>query len=300
VSRRRSAARDRLELAGYRLARWAATAAGRRGADRLGTAIGDLFWRVGRSRRRVVEFNLALAYPELEPAARSRLGLETSRHFGRLLMDALRIRRWSETDLEAAVTWRHRERLHEAAAAGRGLFLLTAHLGSWEMAALAVGHLLESGIAVVGRPLDNRLLDAELETLRGRFGNRVLSKRGSARDILREVRGGGAVGILIDQRAREGEGIRVPFFGHPALTTPVLARMADRTEALVVPVFCLRTGPQRYEIEIGPPLDVRGLTPAERAEEALTARLTAILEEAIRRTPEQWLWYHDRWRELRR
>ncbi len=300
MSRRRSAARDRAELAGYRLARWAATAAGRRGADRLGDLLGSLFWLLGRARRRVVEFNLALAFPEMGPADRTRLGREITRHFGRLLVDALRIRRWSEADLAAAVTWRHRERLEESAAAGRGLFLLTAHLGSWEMAALAVGHLLESGIAVIGRPLDNRLLDAELESLRRRFGNRVLSKRGSARDILREVRSGGAVGILIDQRAREGEGIRVPFFGHPALTTPVLARMADRTEALVVPVFCLRTGPQRYDIDIGPPLDVRELPPAERTEEALTARLTAILEEAIRRTPEQWLWHHDRWRELRR
>lgn len=300
MSRRRPMVRDRAELAAYRLAQWGASAAGRRGADRLGTALGDLFWLVGRGRRRVVEFNLALAYPDMKAPARARLGREISRHLGRLLMDALRIRRWSEADLEAAVTWRHRERLEEATAAGRGLFLLTAHLGSWEVAALAIGHALESGIAVVGRPLDNRLLDAELESLRRRFGNRVLSKRGSARDILREVRGGGAVGILIDQRARDGEGIRVPFFGRPAVTTPVLARMADRTEALVVPVFCPRTGPERYEVELGPPLDVRELAPAERGEAPLTARLTAILEASIRRRPEQWLWYHDRWRELRR
>jgi len=114
--------------------------------------------------------------------------------------------------------------------------------------------------------------------------------------MLRVVRRGGAVGILNDQHARPPDAVTAPFFGRPAATSSALARLVDRTEALVVPTSAIRVAPARWRLTYEPPLDVRALTGDERGVERLTARLNGILESMIRRHPEQWLWPHNRWR----
>ncbi|HEX2758628.1 MAG TPA: lysophospholipid acyltransferase family protein, partial [Thermoanaerobaculia bacterium] len=107
---------------------------------------------------------------------------------------------------------------------------------------------------------------------------------------------GGVVGILNDQRAHPPDAVTVPFFGRPAATSSALAKLADRTEALVIPTAAIRIAPARWRLTFEPALDVRTLPEAERGVEKLTARLNGILEQMIRRHPEQWLWLHNRWR----
>jgi KDO2-lipid IV(A) lauroyltransferase len=179
------------------------------------------------------------------------------------------------------------------------VFFLTAHIGSWEVAALVTGLKVEAGLSVVNRPLDNPYLELELDRLRKIYGNEVFGKRNILREMLRQLKSGGGVGILIDQRVREDQGIEVPFFGHPAWTHPILARVARKTGAPVVPTFALREAPGRYSLSYGEPLMVEDRTEAEREDGPLTARYMAVLEAAIRARPEQWLWYHDRWKQLR-
>jgi len=142
------------------------------------------------------------------------------------------------------------------------------------------------------------LLDAELERLRAVFGNRALGKRNISREVLAAIRAGGTIGILIDQRPR-GVELEVPFFGQPAKTHPILARFVRKTGAPVVPVFCYWNGPARYTVVYGEPVLPTRLRGDELADGPLTARFMEITEAAIRRAPEQWLWYHDRWRQLR-
>ena len=153
-------------------------------------------------------------------------------------------------------------------------------------------------MSVIHRPLDNPMLDAELEKLRATFGNRALGKSNISREVLAEIRQGGAVGILIDQRPRDVD-FEAPFFGHPAKTHPVLARFVRKTGAPVVPIFGTWDGPARYTVTFGEPVDPADLGEEELEDGPLTARFMAITEAAIRRAPEQWLWYHDRWRPLR-
>src|SRR5664280_3887353 len=146
------------------------------------------------------------------------------------------------------------------------------------------------------RPLDNPLLDAPLTRLRTSTGNSVIAKRDAAREMLRVLRKGGAIGILNDQHARPPDAVTAPFFGQPAATSSALAKLADRTEALVIPAAAIRIAPARWRLTFEPALDVRELSEAERGFEKLTARLNGILETMIRRHPEQWLWLHNRWR----
>ncbi len=295
MRKKRSALRNRLEFAAYGLALRLSAIGGRAFHEAVGTRIGIIFHRVGGRRRRILEFNLQLAFPELTEEERKELGFGVARHFGRALLSSLRLQRSRPEKILAAVELGGLEHLRGAIASERGFFILSAHLGAWEVAALRSGLEIPSGLAVVHRPLDNPLLDRRLEQFRALHGNRMLSKRGATRPILAEIRKGGAVGILIDQRAGVKGSVEVPFFGHPARTHLALARIVLKTGSLVLPTWAWADGGGRYSMQIEAPVSLK---PGD-TEVDLTVRYTEITERAIRRRPEQWLWYHDRWRDYR-
>jgi KDO2-lipid IV(A) lauroyltransferase len=262
------------------------------GARAVGGALGSLAYRLDRRHRAVALRNLALALPELEPAARERLTRDCFRHFGVALTDLVSSSRFDPVEVCRRFSYEGWEHLDEAAAAGKGVFLLTAHLGLWEIAALPVG-LYKGPLHVIARPADNPYLERELRHLRERFGNRVIHKHGAARPMLQAIRGGGRIAILIDQRVQAREGIQVPFFGRPAWTTPILARMSIRTGAPVAAVFTFAEPGGRYHLVVRPPIHPEG--EGEEAVAALTRRYLELIENEIRARPAAWLWMHRRW-----
>jgi KDO2-lipid IV(A) lauroyltransferase len=176
------------------------------------------------------------------------------------------------------------------------VFILSAHVGFWELVPPVVA-LYRGPMSIVVRPADNPHLDRELCALRERFGNEVIPKRGAARKMLERLRGGGRVGILIDQRVQPKEGIEVPFFGRPAQTSPVLARLSLRTGAAVVPVAAFPEPGGRYRLVARPAiLPPEGAKDDEASVAALTRRYLEVAEDDIRAHPAQWLWMHRRWR----
>jgi KDO2-lipid IV(A) lauroyltransferase len=298
VSKSRSALRNRFEFLLFRMVRGLVGILSPAASARVGAFVGSIFYRVSRRRRAIIDFNLGLAFPEMTAARRQDLAREVSGHFGRVAFDAVRLQRLTPDELRAEVTVEGLDNLQRAIDSGRGFFLLSAHLGSWEAAALMGGLLIPGGMAVIHRPLDNPLLDAELERLRATFGNSALGKSNISREVLQAIKEGGVIGILIDQRPR-GVDFEVPFFGHPAKTHPVLARFVRKTGAAVVPLFGYWDGPARYTVSFGEPVDPAALGADELEDGPLTERFMEITEAAIRRRPEQWLWYHDRWRNIR-
>lgn len=249
------------------------------------------------SRRALVTRNLARAFPEKSPGEIAGLRAQVFAHVGGLAAELLHFQGESLESFRQrhTVVGNGIERLRAAASSGRGVLITTPHFGNWEMGALAFGPL-GFPVTVVVRPLDNPILDAKLTAFRERFGNRVLPKASAAREILRVLKAGGFVGILPDQHAHPPDAVVAPFFGRPASTTSAIARLADKTEALIVPAWDIRVAPGRYELHIEEPIDVRTLPREERSAEALMTRVNAVLESVIRRSPEQWLWLHNRWR----
>ena len=146
-------------------------------------------------------------------------------------------------------------------------------------------------MAVVARALEESGLNELLVAFRRRFGTETLERGapGAARRLLRVLRAGGALGMLIDQDTRV-EGVWVPFFGRPAFTPVGAAKIALRQGAAVVPAFIERLADGTHLARIHPPLDL----PADEVE--ATALMTQAIEEQIRRVPEQWVWMHRRWR----
>ena len=290
------ALRDRVELGTYVAFRTLLRVLPLSLADALGRGLGRLYRFVDRRRRRLVAGNLALAFPEKTAAEREAISREVFAHFGAIAADLVRSEAAPVEALLARVEVEGLEHARAAAASGRGVFFATPHLGNWEWANLVTG---ANGlpVTIVARPLDNPLLDVRLTALRERTGGHVVSKRDAARTILRALRSGAVVGILGDQRARPPDAVLAPFFGRPAWTTTAIARLADRTGALILPVVCLRVGPGRYRLTYSEPIDPAALPVEEREVSRLTARVTALIESQVRAAPGQWLWLHDRWKD---
>jgi KDO2-lipid IV(A) lauroyltransferase len=260
------------------------------GAQALGRSIGTLGWAVaGRDRRRALE-HLALAFPELPATRRAALGRAAFRHFGAMLGECLWLRSHGAAEVEAICMLEGWHEVELARRRGRPILILTGHCGNWELLAAAL-NVRGLGMAVVARELDDPGLQRSLLALRERFGTRTIVRGtpGAARDLLRTLRSGGALGMLIDQDTKV-EGVWVDFFGRPAWTPVGAADIALRLGAIVLPTFVERLPDGSHRARVEPPLDL----PADPT--AATQAMTARIEAQIRRVPEQWVWMHRRWR----
>jgi KDO2-lipid IV(A) lauroyltransferase len=286
-----------VEFALYRARRAGIAALPRSAVRPLGATLGLFAHAIDKRHRLVARRNLALAFPQWSEAEVRRAARACFAHFGGALSDALALPRLDEVGLCERLRVEGWEHLDAAQAANRGCFIMGAHLGYWEIIPLVVA-LYRKPLHVVGRPPDNPYLDSELRRLRARFGSRLIDKRGAARGILRALEERATVGILIDQRVHPRDGIQVPFFGHGAWTTPVLARFSLRTGAPVVPVYAWPEPGSRYAMAFRQPIWPEACDQGGGdAGVALTARYLAAVEQEIRRAPQQWLWLHDRWKD---
>jgi len=261
----------------------------------LGRRLGDALALAMPRRRRITVDNLALAFPELSGAARRGLARRSWQHLGMTVVELARLlgRPLDATLGELCLDGvEHLRRVMDEH--GRAL-VLTAHFGNWEY--LTAAHRLAGyPLSIVVRPLDSPVLDRLAAAMRRKTGVALIEKRGALRPVLEALRRGGLVAILLDQNAARRESVFVPFFGRTASTSRSLALLAVRTGAPVVPIFIRREGPGRHRVVIEPPLPRPRVNDPELAVVELTARCTQTIEAAIRHTPEQWLWSHDRWR----
>jgi KDO2-lipid IV(A) lauroyltransferase len=297
--RRRSAFRHRAELALFRLGAAGLALLPPPAARRVGRIAARLAFSFLPSRRRILLHNLTAAFPDEPPARIASIARRSIERFASALVDFLETGRLSREELLSRVSVAGEEHLRAARSRGKGVFLLSAHFGSWEIGAIVAG-LLGEPIAPVARPLDNPLLEEELARLRRRFGNRPVSKRQAAKELLRAMSRNETVAILVDQNVLPREAVFVPFFGRPAATTPSLALFHLKTGAAVVPVFTWPEADGRYRLEFERPIlaEEFGGVEVDRDERLrrATARYMAVTEAAIRRAPDAWLWIHNRWK----
>jgi KDO2-lipid IV(A) lauroyltransferase len=268
-----------------------------RGAARsVGAAIGWLCWKLLGGLRRTGMRNLAMAYPEKTEAERGAILGKVYRNLGWQIAEFCKMGSYTQAASPRFVRYQGLENYLRAREKGKGVLVLTGHLGAWELSSFY--HSLRGyPMSLVIRRLDNPLVDRLVNSIRCMHGNRVIHKDDFARGLLTAMHSGETVGILMDTNMTPPQGLFVPFFGVEACTASGLARVALRTDAAVLPGFLLwEETEQRYVLRFGEELTLvrSGDTQADIA--ANTALFTATIEAYIRQYPEQWLWVHRRWK----
>lgn len=262
---------------------------------RLGGGLGRLWGALDRRHLRIAADNLRRAFPQWEEERVLCTARGVYAHFGTMLLDILWMEGRRPEELLALADVEGLENIRAGQARGRGIVCPTGHFGNWELQGVASAALV-GPFSVIARPLDNPALDRRLVGFRTSTGNTVVYKQKALAQVMKTLRGGGIVAILIDQNVQEKDGVFVPFFGRPASTTTVAAALALKTGAAIVPVRCPLGPHGRYRMVYGPTVAWTGSGRRDEDVVGLTAHLTSIIEGWVREAPEQWLWVHRRWK----
>ncbi len=265
-------------------------------AGALGEWLGRLAYRLAAKERQKALKSLAVAFPEKSPQERERIAKDAFGHLGRAALELANVRELDRAP-DLFIDWPAEDRaaLERALSRGRGVVFITGHVGNWELLARRValaGHPAQS----IARETSDRGTTELVEKFRLEGGVRSIwrGQEGAARQMLRALKAGEILGLVIDQDTKV-QSLFVPFFGVPAATPRAPADLVLRTGAALMVGFCQRQHSGRYlltmkELEVTPTGD------READARGLTERLSLEIENAIRRHPEQWVWMHQRWK----
>ena len=285
---------QRIEYAAYRLvARWVLRTSDAQ-LDRWGTRLGTLARHIVRRRDALALRNMRAAFPE-RPARELRRNLDDCwRHFGREILKSVRVQTLPLEEIAARCDFINEHLLEESIARGKGTVLVSAHFGSWEFGGLAMLSRVHN-VLTVARPLDNELLERDLQRLRERTGAAIVDRRRAARSLMKGLTENAVLVLLPDQAVQPREGVLVPFLGRPAWTTPAPAKMALRAGATIVFASCIPDG-LRHRLEFEESIRVDQLSEEERDPVMLTQKINQMIERRISSRPDLWWWMHDRWK----
>jgi len=265
-------------------------------AQFTGRWFGNLAFLLPMSRKAVALDNLIQSFgPEMNKEGAKRLLRKVYIHFGQMFLEVPHAVRLNPRNVHRYVTFESEEHLLDALKKEKGVFALTGHLGNWEIESTAVA-MRFGNLAVVARPMDFEPLERLVIDLRSRYGTEIIPKQRSMRKLLMSLRENKIIGILLDQNVDWYEGAFVNFFGRPACTNKGLALVALKTGAPVVPIFSAKAKDGRYRIMIGKEVDLIRTGDKLRDVEENTALFTSIIERHIRGHPDQWFWFHKRWK----
>lgn len=261
------------------------------GRLRLGRAIGWLSEKSVRRWRRIATINLALCFPELSAKERDAL---RKKHFYAVGMGFIEagIAWWEKSKaLDALVRFEGVEHLKQAVAGKRGVLLLTGHFTTLELGGRIMTYVQPSNAAYIYQRHKNPFFDAALRRNREKHSQLSAIPRDNTRAMVRALRDKKVVWYVPDQDFKR-QGVFVPFFGVPAMTVSATSHLARMGNALVLPFFLRRLSNGRYLLKILPPLEDF----PSGDETADTLRISRLLEQWVRQTPEQYLWIHRRFK----
>src|SRR6266481_3474365 len=246
--------------------------------------------------RQVGMRNLAMVFPEKSEAERTRILRGEFASLGRQLAEVCHFPKYTVENVEQVVVYDGFANYERAHARGKGVLLFAGHFGGWELSSFVLsmhGHWMH----VIMRGMDNVYLGRLIEHYRTMHGNKAVDKDDFVRGLLSAMKAGEVVGMLMDTNMTPPQGIFVDFFGIPACTASGLARIALRTDAAVVPGFTIWDPKMRkYRLRFDPPVTLIRTGNNDADIVANTALFTKVIEDFVRRYPDQWLWVHRRWK----
>ena len=275
-----------------RLCRWLA---GKSYSDvqALGCRLGALFRILVRRQARRADLHLRQCFPDLPGAERREIVRQVFANMGMSTLEMLRWMGGAEQDLMRHIHVTGADHAEAARARGKGVAVLTAHLGNWDLMGLWAASRYP--LTIISKEIKSKAANQFWMEMREKAGLKIVPAHHSYRACLSVLKKGGFLGFILDQNMTRMEGIFVDFFNRPACTTPGLAMLAAHAGSPVLPVFMIRRPDGDHEVRIMPPLD----PPVDRKPETLqaaTQQYTRIIEDMVREHKDQWIWMHRRWR----
>ncbi len=270
-------------------------------AYKLGHQFARLWLTLDRGHRRIIAKNLELAL-HLEPnsAEARKIEADITQHLGYNLCEFFLLqnpacRRLLKKNLQITGL----EHLLKAENEGSGAIIVSAHFGNWEVAGF-LSTFMKKPIATVAKPIKGKPnLYAAIEKTRKEVGFIPVNKGGSAGTLVRNLKKGGVIALLVDQRVRRRLRIWSPFFGHQVPTIPAPAVLARLSGSPIIPAFTTRIRPLHHQIVIEEPIFVPRTGNSREMVADYTKQVNLIIEKQIRACPAQWFWPHDRWQKVK-
>ena len=259
--------------------------------------LGNLLYYLAAPQRRIVRRNLQFSHIESSPQQLQSLSKRIFRHFGITILELLQMTCFSQKELLRYVDLEGKEIFIEALARQKGVVLITAHLGNYEMAWQYVPCYFGRQMAGVAKKMRNVRLDRLIHKMRTRFGNKIIYKKGALPEMMQTLRRGEMVGILMDI-SRRFDGVEVNFFGRRATATPAAAMIALRCKSPIIPAFCHRSANGKLIIRVERPIEIQRTKDLRADLQTNTQLITDRIERAVRNYPEQWNWMLKRWKEF--
>jgi KDO2-lipid IV(A) lauroyltransferase len=265
---------------------------------KYGKFLGTIAFHLLKSRRNVAMENLRYAFPKKSDAERERITKGAFENFGISMTEFLWARNYTKKKIFSIVEFEGKLEIEKILAKNSGIVLVSGHLGNWEMMALATGLFLPAPVLIIVKKQHNEIIDKEITKLRCIFGNCVVTMEKSIKESLIKLKSGGIVAILSDQSAPK-ESVYVNFFGRSVATFQGPAAFALKSHAPIVMLFMIRQQSGAYKL-FCEEIQCSDLQDYSRENvEILTQRHVAVLEKWISQYPEQWLWMHKRWKNIK-
>jgi KDO2-lipid IV(A) lauroyltransferase len=263
---------------------------------KTGRLLGLFMYHVALRHRRIVKRNLQLIHPDWSQGHITEFSKEFFQNFSITIVEILQMPCLSKEDIRKRITIHGEENLLNAEKSPKGVIVVSAHIGNWEMLCLFVSCYFEKPFAIVGRTIGSRLLSKLIYHLRERFGNIVIDRKGAFSKMVKALRRGDAVGLLIDQGVKSSEGVDITFLGKNSNATPGAALLSIRCDCPVLPVFCVRQKDSSLAIIAEPPFLMEKTGNLRADLQVNTQKLTNSIEKVVNQYPEQWFWAHKKWK----
>ncbi len=257
-----------------------------------------LFCALDRKHRRIARINLGIAFPEMGDGEANRIIRACYRGMGTSAAEFIHLPKMDAAYIREHFRIEGASHVRESLSGkNRPAMAMTGHFGNWELLSHVYGATV-APVAFIVRPLKSAILDRIVTERRECVGNTVIRKEDSAKEVMKVLRKRILVGILIDQNVDRPKGVLVDFFTRKAYTTFGIARLALAMNAAIHPAFIFRDPGRRFHhvLRFGPPIELHPDAPREKEVERVTRRCNEELEKAIREAPEQWMWFHRRWK----
>lgn len=258
-------------------------------------ALARLFYYLSPRQRLIAIHNLQCAFPEKGMTEIVALTRKVYHHLAIVAAEFFEIPSLRKLDPSFIAEIEGLENCTRALEKNKGLLIMSAHFGNWEYGAALIS-LLVQPMMVIYRPFDSAILENLISRVRASTGNTPLPKERATLKMFRSLARNESIGILMDQNVAAREGIFVDFFGRPACTTDGIALLALNTEAPVIPTFMYRQKDGRYRMVLGEEVEIIRTGDMRADIVANTQKFTEIIEDIIRKYPDQWLWLHQRWK----